>query len=126
MVLGINTEWCIAGLLVVIIILVIFGIDQYKVRKNAVSTSEEDTLEDDLPWGEELPKEEDEEILPFEEETPEFSTENGEEKDELASLLKAYIELGAKEELSIEEKYQYACLSQLLAQNYVCVGCPEI
>lgn len=120
--LGISTEWCIAGLLLVVVILVLFGIDQYKVRKNVVADDEEKT-EDFFGFSEV-------DEAPAEEETVQDDAEpvkaEDAEEDELAKLLKAYIELGTKGELSVEEEFQYVCLSQQLARNYVCVGYPDI
>ena len=119
--LGISSEWCIAGLLVVVIVLVIFGIDQYKVHKNTSGANSdsvgEKTFEEDLFA---------DEILPFEENEPEFFPDEFCEYDDQAELLAAYIELGAKEELSVEETYRYMLLSEQLARNYVCVGHPEV
>lgn len=119
--LGISSEWCIAGLLLVVVVLVIFGIDQYKVHKNAsnaIGDSADETAFEEDPFADE--------ILPFEENEPDFFTDEHCEYDDQAELLAAYIELGAKEKLNAEEMYEYMLLSEQLARNYVCVGHPEV
>lgn len=88
--------WAIPGLLVCILILIVFGIRQYQVKKSVnTSSSKKDVLPDDEP-------------------------------DEAKELLQAYLLLGEKEKLTKEEEVAYGQLSELLARNYICAGHPEI
>ena len=116
-----SNGWYIFGLLMVVIVLIIFGIDQYKVHNNV--SDENGASVDETMFGEDPFTGE---ILSLEENKPDFLTDECGEYDDQAELLAAYIKLGAKEELSVEEMYEYMLLSEQLARNYVCVGYPEI
>lgn len=88
--------WAIPGLLVCILILIVYGIRQYRVKKSVSSVSlKKEVLAEDEP-------------------------------DEAKELLQAYLLLGEKEKLTKEEEVAYAQLSEILARNYICAGHPEI
>lgn len=109
-------EWAMLGLLLCVVILIFFGIN--RARKSA-----SDIETDDDPWsdGEGCYSEEDTGILP----AP-VCVEASVEYDDQSELLKKFIKLGEKEQMTVEEEYEYAQLSELLARNYVCVGHPAV
>lgn len=112
-------EWAVCGLLVCVGLLILIGIS--RARKSAV---EAETDGNPLTGGDQSRSQEEYEnagILP----AP-VCVDVLTEPDEQAELLKAYATLGAKKELSVEEEYEYARLSELLARNYICIGHPAV